>query len=234
MKEPKPSEYRAVAKLLDHALLKPSLTDAELEAGCVLGRDYGVASVCIVPHGLARCAAVLAGSDVQPSTTIGFPHGTSTTAIKLAEAERALHDGGTELDVLVNVGKVLSRDYGYVENEIATLLALTRGAGQKLKVIFENCYLEREHKLRLCELCSQLEVDWVKTSTGFGPSGATLSDLELMLDNTPPHVLVKASGGIRTLDQVLEIKALGVSRIGTSSTQGILDELLARIDARAP
>lgn len=216
-------QYRDVAKLIDHALLKPTLTDAELEAGCLMAREYDVASVCILPHALRRCAEILAGSTVQPSTTIGFPHGGHTTRCKLAEAEQALHDGGTELDMIVNVGKVLSLDYAYVRAEIAALLQLTRAAGQKLKVIFENCYLQREHKLALCELCSELEVDWIKTSTGFGPTGATREDLELMLDNTPPHVLVKASGGIRELGQVLELRELGVSRIGSSSTQSILD-----------
>jgi deoxyribose-phosphate aldolase len=222
-------QYRDVAKLIDHALLKPTLTDAELEAGCAMAREYDVASVCILPHGLRRCAELLAGSSVQPSTTIGFPHGGHTTRAKLAEAEQALLDGGTELDMVVNVGKVLSLDYAYVKAEVAALLQLTRNAGQKLKVIFENCYLQREHKLALCELCSELEVDWIKTSTGFGPSGATREDLELMLDNTPPHVQVKASGGIRELSQVLELRELGVSRIGSSSTQSILDAWRAKL-----
>src|SRR5262245_36416410 len=189
-------QYSDVAKLIDHALLKPTLTDAELEAGCAMEREYDVASVCILPHGLRRCAELLAGSTVQPSTTIGFPHGGHTTRGKLVEAEQALLDGGTELDMVVNIGKVLSLDYAYVRAEIAAVLELTHGAGRKLKVIFENCYLERAHKLALCEICADLEVDWIKTSTGFGPSGATEQDLELMLDNTPPQVLVKASGGI--------------------------------------
>jgi deoxyribose-phosphate aldolase len=224
-------QYRDVAKLIDHALLKPTLTDAELEAGCAMAREYDVASVCILPHALRRCAELLAGSSVQPSTTIGFPHGGHTTRSKLAEAEQALLDGGTELDMVVNVGKVLSLDYAYVRAEVAALLQLTRSAGRKLKVIFENCYLQREHKLTLCELCSDLEVDWIKTSTGFGPSGATREDLELMLDNTPPHVQVKASGGIRELSHVLELRELGVSRIGSSSTQAILDDWKARLQA---
>jgi deoxyribose-phosphate aldolase len=225
-------QYRDVAKMIDHALLQPALSDAELEAGCALALAYDVASVCIVPHALRRCVELLSGSQVQPSTTIGFPHGGHTTRCKLVEAEQALLDGGTELDLVVNLGKVCSLDYAYVRSEIAAVLQLTRGAGQKLKVIFENCYLERAHKLALCEICSDLEVDWVKTSTGFGSGGATREDLELMLDNTPPHVLVKASGGIRDLTRVLELRELGVSRIGSSSTQAILDELKARL-ARA-
>jgi deoxyribose-phosphate aldolase len=235
-REPQPSpesrrqlDPARIAKRLDHALLKPTLTDAELEAGCRLAREYDVASVCIVPHALARCAELLAGSSVQPSTTIGFPHGSSCASVKLAEARQALRDGGTELDLVVNVGKVLGGDYGYVQAEIADVLAVTREAGGKLKVIFENAYLGDAHKLALCRICSELAVDWVKTSTGFGPSGATLDDLRLMRSNTPSSVQVKASGGIRTLDQVLEIEALGVSRIGTSSTAAILDELRARL-----
>jgi deoxyribose-phosphate aldolase len=220
-----------VAKLIDHALLKPTLTDAELEAGCRLALDYDVASVCIVPHALGRCAELLAGSSVQPSTTIGFPHGSACAAVKLAEARRALGDGGTELDMVVNVGKVLGGDYAYVRAEIAAVLAAARDAGAKLKVIFENAFLGEQHKLALCGICSELEVDWVKTSTGFGPSGATLDDLRLMRANTRATVQVKASGGIRTLDQVLEIEALGVTRVGTSSTAAILDELSARLEA---
>jgi deoxyribose-phosphate aldolase len=220
-------QYRDVAKTIDHALLKPTLTDAELEAGCLTARKYEVASVCIVPHALRRCAELLEGSSVQPSTTIGFPHGAEASRSKVAEAEQALKDGATELDVVVNIGKVLSGDYRYVRSELAALLELTRGAGQKLKVIFENCYLEREHKLSLCEICSELGVDWVKTSTGFGTSGATVDDVKLMRSHTPSSVQVKASGGIRTLRQVLEMRELGVSRVGSSSTQAILDELLA-------
>jgi deoxyribose-phosphate aldolase len=222
-------DYQSVATLIDHALLKPTLTDAELEAGCRLAREYAVASVCIVPHALGRCAELLAGSSVQPSTVIGFPHGTAATAIKRAEAEQALRDGGTELDMVVNIGKLLGGDYAYVEAEIHSLFEVTHRAHKKLKVIFENAYLSREHKLALCSICSAIGVDWVKTSTGFGPSGATLDDLRLMRSHTPPRVQVKASGGIRTLDQVLEIQALGVSRIGTSSTAAILDELRSRL-----
>jgi deoxyribose-phosphate aldolase len=214
--------------LLDHALLKPTLTDAELEAGCRLALEYDVASVCIVPHALARCAELLAGSSVRASTTIGFPHGSSCASTKLGEARQALRDGGTELDLVVNVGKLLGGDHAYVKAEIQAVLAAVRDAGAKLKVIFENAFLGEAHKLALCRISSELEVDWVKTSTGFGPSGATLDDLRLMRANTPASVQVKASGGIRTLDQVLEIEALGVSRVGTSSTAAILDELAAR------
>lgn len=220
---------RHISKLVDHALLKPTLTDAELEAGCRLALAYDVASVCIVPHALARCSELLAGSSVQPSTTIGFPHGSSCVSTKLGEARQALHDGATELDMVVNIGKVLGGDYAYVQAEIGALLTAAHDGGAKLKVIFENAFLAEAHKLALCHICSELEVDWVKTSTGFGPSGATLSDVRLMRAHTPPKVHVKASGGVRTLDEVLELEALGVSRVGTSSTAAILDELKSRL-----
>jgi deoxyribose-phosphate aldolase len=226
-------QYRDVSKLLDHALLKPEASDAELEAGCALALEYDVASVCIVPHALARCAARLKGSGVEPSTTIGFPHGAHTTRTKLIEAEQALQAGGTELDMVVNLGKVRSLEYAYVQAEIAAMLGLVRGAGRKLKVIFENCYLERSHKLELCKLCSELQVDWIKTSTGVGPGGATREDIELMLAHRTPPVQVKASGGVRSLSLVLELRELGVSRIGTSSTQAILDELRLRLQPSA-
>jgi deoxyribose-phosphate aldolase len=226
-------EYQAVAKMIDHSLLRPTLTDSELEEGCVLARDYDVASVCIVPHALQRCAQLLSGSSVQPSTTIGFPHGTGSTRAKVAESQLALADGATELDMVVNIGKVLSGDYAFVKQDIGAVLGVTRDAGQKLKVIFENCYLEHRHILALCAICSELRVDWVKTSTGFGSAGASLEDLKLMLDHVPPGVLVKAAGGVRTLEQVLTMRDMGVSRIGSSNTRVILDELRARSERRA-
>ncbi len=225
--------YLSVSKLLDHALLKPTLTDAELEAGCRLAREYDVASVCIVPHALRRCAELLAGSSVQPSTTIGFPHGASSRSVKATEAGQALADGGTELDMVVNIGKVLGGAWGYVRDDIRGVLDLTRAAGQKLKVIFENAYLGEAEKIRLCELCSELGVDWVKTSTGFGPSGAVVADLLLMRAHSSAMVMLKASGGIRTLEQVLEMRDAGASRVGTSSTAAILDELRRRLGAAA-
>lgn len=221
--------YTDIARMIDHSLLQPTLTDADLEAGCRLAVQYQVASVCIKPYFLRRCAELLAGSTVQPSTTIGFPHGGHTTAVKLAEAAAALDDGGTELDMVVNIGKVLSGDWDYVRRDIQAINDLTHARGQKLKVIFENCYLQDVHKVRLCDICGELGVDWVKTSTGYGSGGATLADLQLMRRHSPPHVQVKAAGGVRTLDQVLEVRAAGATRVGASRTAEILDECRRRL-----
>lgn len=214
-----------VAKLLDHALLKPTLTEAELWQGCELARARQVASVCIVPFAVRRCAELLAGSEVQPSTTVGFPHGAGSWQSKVREARESLEAGATELDMVVNINLVLSGNYVAVRQEIAAVLSEVRRAGALLKVIFENCYLERDHKLALCEICSELRVDWVKTSTGFGSGGATALDVELMRAHTVPEIGVKASGGIRTLAEVLAFEALGCSRVGTAATASILDEL---------
>ena len=221
-------KYVALAKMIDHSLLNPILTKDELDKGCRLGLEYDVASVCIMPFHLHRCAEILKGSKVKASTTVGFPHGGHTTDVKLAEAKKALDDGGEELDMVVNVSAVLSGDYRYVETEIRSIVELVHGSGQKLKVIFENCYLKDEHKIALCKMCGDLRVDWVKTSTGYGTGGATHADLELMRKHSPPHVQVKAAGGIRTLDQLLAVQALGVTRSGASRTAEILDEAKAR------
>lgn len=230
--------YADIAKMIDHSLLSPSLTAADLDSGIALARAFDVASVCIMPYYLGRCAELLAGSTVRPSTTIGFPHGGHTTAIKRAEAERAVADGGQELDMVVNISRVLSGDWDYVRRDIAAVIEVAHAAGQKVKVIFENCFLQDSHKIRLCEICGELRADWVKTSTGYGSGGATIADLRLMREHSPPHVQVKAAGGVRDLDTVLEIRALGVTRVGASRTQEILDDCrrrlgLAPIAARA-
>ncbi len=218
-----------VAKMIDHSLLNPTIPDSELEAGIQLALDYDVASVCIMPYYLKRCAGLLAGSGVKASTTIGFPHGGHSTKTKVAEAVQALADGGEELDMVVNISKVLSGDWEYVRQDIAAVVEVTHAAGQKVKVIFENCYLNDVHKIRLCEICGDLRADWVKTSTGYGTGGATKEDLILMRKFAPDYVQVKAAGGVRTLDQLLEVRALGVTRCGATRTAAILDELRTRL-----
>ena len=221
--------YADVAKMIDHSLLNPIMTDAELDAGCAVATRYGVASVCIKPYYLARCAELLAGSGVNPSTTIGFPHGGHTTAVKVAEAEQALADGGLELDMVVNIGKVLSGDWGFVRDDLGAVIDVTHRGGAKVKVIFENCYLTDDQKIHLCHLCGELGADWVKTSTGYGTGGATIEDLKLMRQHAPAHVQVKAAGGVRTLDALLEVRAVGVTRCGATRTVEMLDEARRRL-----
>lgn len=216
--------YEQIAKMIDHSLLVPIMTDGELEEGCRVGLQYNVASICIKPYYLRRCAELLAGSTVVPSTVIGFPHGSHATAVKVAEAEQALADGGLELDMVVNIGKVLSGDWDYVRQDIGAVVERAHQAGAKVKVIFENCFLQDEHKIRLCQICGEVRADWVKTSTGFGTSGATLEDLQLMRKHSPPHVQVKAAGGIRTFAALLEARAAGVTRCGATKTIDILEE----------
>ncbi len=219
--------YADIAKMLDHSLLQPNLTDADLEEGCRLARDYDVASVCIKPYGVRRAAEVLHGSTVAVGTTIGFPHGGHTTKSKMAESELALADGARELDMVVNIGKVLSKDWRYVAEDIRGVVDVAHRARALVKVIFENCYLADEHKEQLCKICAAVGADFVKTSTGYGSSGATDEDLRLMRRCSPPRVQVKAAGGVRTFDRLLAVRALGVARVGASATKAILDDCKA-------
>lgn len=221
--------YLDCAKMIDHSLLNPTLTATDLEAGCRLALAYDVASVCILPYYLPRCAELLKGSNVRASATVGFPHGGQATAIKLAEARQTLADGGQELDMVVNISQVLSGAWDYVRRDIQLVIEAAHAAGQKVKVIFENAYLNDEQKIRLCEICGELNADWVKTSTGYAPSGATMEDLALMRKHAPPHVQVKAAGGIRDLDALLQVRELGVTRCGASRTREMLDECRRRL-----
>jgi len=223
--------YSDIAKMIDHSLLNPTLAVANLEAGCQLAREYDVASVCIMPFYLKRCAEILRSSTVKASTTIGFPHGGHTTEVKRAEAERALADGCQELDMVVNISQVLSGNWDYVRQDIQAVIEPAHAAGQKVKVIFENCFLKDAHKIELCRICSDLGADWVKTSTGYGTGGATHDDLRLMRKLAAPHVQVKAAGGIRDLDALLAVRALGVTRVGASRTRDILDDCRRRLAA---
>ena len=216
--------HEDIAKTIDTSLLNPSLTVDQLEAGCKMARDYNAASACIMPFYLKRCAEILKGSTVKASTTIGFPHGGHTTAIKLAETKQALADGGEELDMVVNISRVLSGDWDYVRDDIKAVVDATHDAGQKVKIIFENFYLNDDQKIKLCEICAEVKPDWVKTSTGYAGGGATIEDLKLMLAHTPAPIEVKAAGGIRTLDQLIEVKDMGITRVGSTRTVEFLDE----------
>ena len=221
--------YSDVSKMIDHSLVNPALNLIALDEGIQLAIDYDVASVCILPYALRHAANRLMGTEVKASTTIGFPHGGHTTAVKLAETRQALADGGEELDMVVNISAVLSGRWDFVKEDIRTVVEETHAAGQKVKVIFENAYLSGEQKIRLCEICTEVNADWVKTSTGYGPSGATHEDLILMRKHTPANIQVKAAGGVRDLDALLAVRELGVSRCGATRTAAMMDEARVRL-----
>ncbi|MBN1605194.1 MAG: deoxyribose-phosphate aldolase [Polyangiaceae bacterium] len=227
-----------ITSLIDHALLHPTLSDDEVRRGCALADEHAVASVCVKPCHVALASELLADSRVGVGTVVGFPHGSSCIATKVAEAERALDHGAVELDAVVNVGKVLSEDWDYVRDEVSGLCAVAHARGALFKLIFETAYLAHAHKVMLCRIASEQRADYVKTSTGFdflpqpdGSSrtrGATDDDVRLMVQEVTAGVRVKASGGVRTLNDILRMRSLGVSRVGTSATSAIVREALAR------
>ena len=212
-----------LARIIDHAVLSPQSTRKDNEAGCRLAMEYQVASLCVMPSWVEYCSDFLFHSLVKVGTVIGFPHGSSVTGSKMKEAEIALSEGADELDVVVNFSRALSGDWKTVESEISSLTGLVHSANSIVKFIFENCYLETRHKVRLCEICSEAGADFVKTSTGFGSGGATEEDVKLMISNVSSPVQVKAAGGIRDLERFLLMRNLGAARIGTSSTEAILN-----------
>jgi deoxyribose-phosphate aldolase len=218
-----------LAKMMDHSLLQQPLTDAELDEGCRLARTYSVASVCIKPYAVRRAAELLAGSTVAVGTVIGFPHGGHTTLVKTLEAQEAMDEGAVELDMVVNIGKVLSKDWAYVRRDIEAVVEAAHDRKALVKVIFENCFLQDEHKEMLCRICGELRADFVKTSTGYGTTGALDEDLKLMRRCSPAHVQVKAAGGVRTYERLLAVRALGVTRVGATATKTILDDAKAKL-----
>ena len=227
-----------LAKMIDHSLLHPTMTDEDVRKGCELARKYEVATACVKPYSIALAKKILDGSSVGVCPVIGFPHGNSSTAIKVKEAEAAAKEGGTEIDMVINIGKALGGDWGYVQSEIAAINAVVVANGAILKVIFENDYLQDTTIIKLCEICSEIGVAFVKTSTGYGfvkqsngmysYKGATLDHLRLMRKHSAPSVQIKAAGGVRTLDDLLLVRSLGVSRIGATATQVILEEAAKR------
>ncbi len=229
----------SLAKMIDHSLQHPTLTDQELADGCQLAVNCHTAAVCIKPYAVPLAAARLRGSDVKVCAVVGFPHGNSHTQIKIAETDLAIEEGATEIDMVVNVGKVLGGDWNYVYAEIKALHRRCVEQDAILKVIFENDYLySDDFKIKLCEICSQIKVAFVKTSTGYGfvkqadggynYAGATDHDLSLMRQHCKEFVQIKAAGGVRTLDDLLRVKALGVTRVGATATAAILDEARQR------
>jgi deoxyribose-phosphate aldolase len=230
--------YRDLSKMIDHSLLHPTMTDAQVREGCELARRYDVATACVKPYSITMAKEIFAGSDVKVCAVIGFPHGNSTTGMKVIEAESACLAGAPEIDMVVNNGKVLGGDWDYVAREIRLINEAVVAAGGILKVIFENDYLTEAHIIRLCEICAEAKVAFVKTSTGYGfvkqangdynYKGATENHLRLMRKHCPPAVQIKAAGGVRTLDDLLKVRELGVSRIGATATSVILEDARKR------
>lgn len=227
-----------IAKMIDHSLLHPTMTDEDILSGLRIAKENNVATACVKPYHTPLAKQELAGTDVQVCPVIGFPHGNSTTEIKVAEAIAAAKAGGAEIDMVVNIGKVLGGDWEYVMHEINAINQAVTAHGAILKVIFENDYLRSEHIIRLCKICARLKVAFVKTSTGYGfvkqsdgsynYLGATIKDLKLMREHSGPDVQIKAAGGVRTLDDLLHVMSIGVTRIGATATVAILDEARKR------
>jgi len=215
-------DKKIIAKAIDHAVLKPDATDLDVERECSVAVKYDIASVCVKPCHVKLAGKLLKDSDVKVSTVIGFPHGGTTTAAKVAEALDAIENGASELDMVINIGKLLSGDYDYVKNDIEAVAKAAHSKNVILKVIIETALLDDENKKIACKLSEEAGCDYVKTSTGFNGSGATPDDIVLMKNSVGPNIKIKASGGIKTLDQAIKFIELGCHRLGTSSTENIL------------
>lgn len=216
--------YAQLAKVIDHSLLRPELTEADVLIGCVLAARYHVATVCVKPCDVKLAKEALKDSDVLVSTVVGFPHGSNLTATKVAEAEQAMDNGALELDMVLNIGQLRSGNHDYVHQDIKAVCDAAHARSVKVKVIFENSYLSDEEKIIACKLSEAAGADWVKTSTGFAAGGATLEDLRLMRANVSEKVQVKSAGGVRTLQALLDVIDAGVTRSGATATATILDD----------
>lgn len=227
-----------LAKMIDHSLLHPTMTDSQLDAGCALAARYDVATVCVKPYYVPRAAELLKGTEVLVCSVIGFPHGNSHTSIKILETELAIREGAKEIDMVANAGRLLGGDLAYVAGDIKAVNTACVARGALLKVIFENDYLQDSHIVQLCKICSEIGVAFVKTSTGYGfvkqangdynYKGATDAHLKLMRANCPAPIQIKAAGGVRSLDDLLKVRALGVTRIGATATEAMLNDAVKR------
>lgn len=226
-----------IAKMIDHSLLHPTMTDEDLKQGCEISKQLGLASACVKPYATAMAKEYLAGTDVLVCPVIGFPAGNSSIAVKVYEAQQAVKDGAQEVDMVVNVGKVLGLQWNYIYEEISRINSAVVEGGAILKVIFETDYLQSQHIIKLCEICSKIGVAFVKTSTGYGfvkqndsynYTGATVEDLKLMRAHSAPSVQIKASGGVRTLDDILTVRSIGITRVGATASVAILEEAKKR------
>lgn len=229
---------KEIAKMIDHSLLHPTMTDSDIKKGCALAKKYDVATACVKPYAIPLSAEILDNSGVDVCAVIGFPHGNSTIDIKVKEAIASVRAGAPEIDMVVNIGKVLGDEWDYVREEIKAINEAVVSQQGILKVIFENDYLQDGHIIKLCELCSELKVAFVKTSTGYGfvkqsngmysYKGATDRHLKLMVRHCAKGIQIKAAGGVRTLDDLLRVRKLGVTRIGASATESIMEEAIGR------
>lgn len=215
----------SLAKYMDHTLLKPEATAADIDRIVAEARQYGTASVCVNPYWVTRVAAGLAGSGVKTCTVIGFPLGATSTASKVAETRDATAHGAQEIDMVINIGELKAGNDDAVRSDISAVANATHGAGALLKVIIETCLLSDEEKRRACELSVAGGADFVKTSTGFSTGGATTADITLMRETVGPELGVKASGGIRTLEAAEAMIEAGATRLGVSAAVSILEEV---------
>ena len=221
--------YEGLAKMIDHSLVRPELTETDIVEGCEVAKSYHVASVCVRPSDVDAAVRALGGSDVAVGSVVGFPHGANTTGTKLFEARDLLRRGAKEIDMVLNIGKLRSRAFQYVETELLQMAEACHQNGAILKVIFENAYLTDEHKIVACRICNRAGVDFAKTSTGFAPTGYTLADLKLMRKHLPEDIGINAASGVRTLETALEVYEAGCTRFGATQTAAILDAWNARL-----
>jgi deoxyribose-phosphate aldolase len=237
------NQIKEIAKMIDHSILQPAYTDEEMKKQCLMAKKYDVATVCIKPYAVKMAVELLKDTDVKISCVIGFPHGNSTTAVKVFETEQACRDGAVEIDMVINIGKAIGGDWDYVEKEIKEITDTCHRHHAIVKVIFETDYVVRtQDKIKLCEICTRAGADFVKTSTGYGfvkqpdgnynYKGATVSDVELMRKQSGPGVQVKSAGGVRTLDDLLKMKAAGATRCGASATEAIMEEANRRFGTK--
>lgn len=223
-----PVTSKDIAKMIDHSLLNPTMTVEQVIEGCKIAKEFDVASVCVKPSDIAIAKEVLEGTDVLVTTVIAFPHGSAKTEVKVFEAEAAMKGGAVELDMVLNIGRLLSREFDYVEKDIKAVVDAAHAKGVIVKVILENCYLTDELKEIACRLCEKAGADFVKTSTGYGTGGATIEDLKLMRKTCSSKVRVKAAGGVRTLDSALSVRSVGTVRFGATATRAIMEEAYKR------
>ena len=233
------AKVKELAKMIDHSILHPTMTDEILVKECEVAKKYDVASVCVKPYAVVKAKSILEGTDVAVGCVIGFPHGNSTIKTKMYEAEEACKDGAVEIDMVINIGKALGGDWEYIEQEIKAVTGICHQYNAIIKVIFETDFITKtEDKIKLCEICTKVGADFVKTSSGYGfvkqadgsynYTGATIADLLLMRNNSGPDVQVKAAGGVRTLDELLKVKETGTTRVGATATITMLDEAARR------